>query len=197
MKRRILVLEDSNLAGFRWRYSFWLSRARDGSFSLTFRQSVRGEGRLDVLPAHELRSGLDVYRALAEMLGVVGYDVNEADAETITEELVQFDSELASQFREAPQLIETEEEIDQSARKEVHRKLVEPFAKTIEEYVARVPDIPLRRPGWIGAFPSSRTWLRHFIEQYVVEHGRLPTGRHLIQVPGYHGPTHDFPDWER
>ena len=36
--------------------------------------------------------------------------------------------------------------------------------------------------------------MKRFMEEYVLTHRALPTGKHWIRVPGYSGPEHDFSD---
>jgi hypothetical protein len=74
---------------------------------------------------------------------------------------------------------------------------VSPYRALIDEYVLRFSDKPLRYPGG-GSYGTSRSWMRRFIEDYVVDNGRLPDGEHQIDVnrdgAHYSGGTHDFSD---
>lgn len=101
MKRAILRIDDANMAGFEWSYTFWLGRARDRTLTLSLRQSAAGELRRDVGPAKSLRTGVDVYQALGGMLDDLGYYVGGIDTEAVAHEIEQFDPAVAAQFRVA------------------------------------------------------------------------------------------------
>ena len=73
-----------------------------------------------------------------------------------------------------------------------------PYQEIIDNYVLRFSDEPLRYPGGMATYGTRRGWVKHFIENYVVANGRLPTGEHRIDVKvggaGYSGGTYDFSD---
>jgi hypothetical protein len=69
------------------------------------------------------------------------------------------------------------------------------FRSTIDKYVLKFSDTPLRYPGG-ASYGTKRNWAKSFIEKHVVENGQLPDGNHQIKVTvggaGYSGATHDF-----
>jgi hypothetical protein len=190
MKRTIYRIEDSNMAGFEWWYRFTLSRAHDRSLTLTLTQSARGANRLDIEPAAGLRTGVQVYEALSDMLSVAGYSLDERDLDEIAAEIAELDAEVAEQFRTAPEEIEKVEEVEAQAAAAHEQAILAPFA-------ARISDDKLYYPGAGYVYPSRRHWMRLFLQQYVLAHSELPTGRHYIRVRGAHsysGGEHDFSD---
>jgi hypothetical protein len=79
------------------------------------------------------------------------------------------------------ELLEYNEEIAaQKAAAEREAKL-SPYRTLIDEYVLKFSDAPLHYPGG-GNYPSKRIWVRRFIEDYVLNTGRLPDGKHQIKV---------------
>ena len=73
-----------------------------------------------------------------------------------------------------------------------------PYRSVIDAYVLRFSDKPLRYPGALGSYGTERSWAKHFIEAYVLNHGRLPDQELWIDVQvggaGYGGRAHDFSD---
>jgi hypothetical protein len=99
--------------------------------------------------------------------------------------------------KRAQELLEQREEIAaQKAAAEREAKL-NPYRALIDEYVLKFSDAHLRLPGG-GSYPSKRFWVKRFIEDYVLDKGRLPDGKHRIKVETdgchYSGDTHDFGD---
>jgi hypothetical protein len=74
------------------------------------------------------------------------------------------------------------------------------YRSIIDEYVLRrFTDRGLRYPGGLpGSYGTERGWAKHFIEAYVLNHGRLPDQKLWInvQIGGgeYGGGEHDFSD---
>jgi hypothetical protein len=74
------------------------------------------------------------------------------------------------------------------------------YRSIIDEYVLRrFPDRSLRYPGGApGSYGTERSWAKHFIEAYVLNHGRLPDQKLEIDVQvdrgGYSSGEHDFSD---
>lgn len=194
MKRTIFRIDDSNMAGFTWSYGFALSRAQDGSLTLTLSQSARGANRLDVAPATDLRSGVDVYRAFSDMLSEAGHSIDNCDVHAIAEEIKLLAPDVGEQFRNAPADLEAAEEAECEATVAREQAILAPFAARIEAYVSRISDDKLYYPGAGYVYPSRRHWMRVFLQQYVLARGELPTGRHYIKVQGYSGGEHDFSD---
>ena len=73
-----------------------------------------------------------------------------------------------------------------------------PYRSVIDKYVLRFSDKPLRYPGALGSYGTERLWAKHFIEAFVLNHGRLPDQKLWIDVQvgrgGYGGTDHDFGD---
>jgi hypothetical protein len=73
-----------------------------------------------------------------------------------------------------------------------------PYRSVIDKYVLRFSDKPLRYPASIASYGTQRLWAKLFIEQYVLNHGRLPDQKLWIDVTvdggGYSGREHDFSD---
>ena len=73
------------------------------------------------------------------------------------------------------------------------------YRSIIDEYVLRrFTDRVLWYPGGLGGYGTERGWAKHFIEAYVLNHGRLPDQKLWIDVlvdgRGYSGAEHDFSD---
>jgi hypothetical protein len=75
--------------------------------------------------------------------------------------------------------------------------ILKPLRELIDSYVLKFSDKPLRYLTG-GTYGAHRYWVKCFIEHYVIAHGRLPTGKHLISVnvngAGYSNGTVDFSD---
>ena len=75
-----------------------------------------------------------------------------------------------------------------------------PYRSVIDKYVLRFSDRPLRYPASIASYGTERLWATLFIEQYVLNHGRLPDQKLWIDVlvdgRGYSGAEHDFSDFK-
>jgi hypothetical protein len=182
------------MAGFSWTHTFWLAKGRDGTFTLTTEQSALDGDCLDVPPSEGLASGVDVYRALIAMLDELGYDLDRVDLQTVADEIEHLAPAAAEQFRTAPEVIEEIEELERERAALYRHTALAPFAAAIEKYVAHFSDEKLYYPGAGYVYPSRRHWMRCFMEEYVLAHGALPNGKHLITVQGYSGGEHDFPN---
>jgi hypothetical protein len=81
---------------------------------------------------------------------------------------------------------------------ELRERALAPYRATIDRYVLRFSDEKLNFPGAGRVFPGLRSWHRTFIEDYVVEHGAVPSTAHFIDVTrkdtSLSGPYHDFSD---
>ena len=65
---------------------------------------------------------------------------------------------------------------------------VAPFRREIEAIAAKFNDEPIRGAG--SVWPSSRTFMTVFLEQYVVKHGRMPQGKVDGKFEYLSGTTH-------
>jgi hypothetical protein len=73
------------------------------------------------------------------------------------------------------------------------------YRSIIDEYVLRrFTDRVLWYPGGLGGYGTERSWAKHFIEAYVLNHGRLPDQKLELDVlvgrGGYSSGEHDFSD---
>jgi hypothetical protein len=67
-------------------------------------------------------------------------------------------------------------EVDAKHHKDARRRedMITPFRDRIEAFVGRFDDRPVRGGGM--SFPSARSRVRRFLEDYVIANGRLPDG---------------------
>lgn len=197
MKQKILETQGFNRYSY-WTYTYWLSQASDGSYSLSLEQMVMGDTELDlrVEPVHGLLTGSEVYDALSNMIGTIEGDEGNFTPAEVAAVIAVLNPELAEQFRRTPEERVVADAVVQQAEAERWQALLEPLQERIEAYVAaHFSDEKLRYPGG-GALPSRRYWARRFIEEYVAAHGHLPTGEHSIRVTGFSGGLHLFSDWD-
>lgn len=193
MKRKVLQIDGANMAGFEWTYEFWLSRARDRTLTLSLKQSAE-EHHLDVEPATHLTTGVDVYRALHDVLSAAGYAIGDFDVEEIATRVADVDAGVAAELRTAARDIEAADDARQQSEKAREQAFLTPYETRIDAYVMRFSDEKLYYPGAGRVYPSKRSWVKAFIRQYLLSHGVLPTGTHKIEVGGYGGGTADFSD---
>lgn len=213
MKNLILKISDSNIAGFQWRWEFYLESERDGSYTLSCRHIVTEDeltttdpiGRqqdCDDLPSNfdpirELRDGADIYEALEGMMSEAGYSLGQFYLPQIADEIAKINAVAADGFRCGPELLEKRTEAEDIKKAAEREASLLPFRETIDRYIVRFSDKPLRYPGG-ATCGTARAWAKRFIEDYVIANGRLPTGEHDIKVRinggSYSGPAHDFSD---
>jgi hypothetical protein len=136
-----------------------------------------------------LRDATEIYSALAEMLEQAGCSLPDLDQNKIAAALGALDPALNSAFLAAPDDLEKREEQEIQAAELKRKETLKPFRAQIDRYVKRFSDQNLRL-GW----GTQQGWAKRFIEDYVIAHGDLPTGKHKIEVAGYHGSEHDFTD---
>ncbi|MBP0465885.1 hypothetical protein J5Y09_18305 [Roseomonas sp. PWR1] len=188
MKPMILSFADANMAGFSWRWEFYVERKAKG-FRLSARQVVCEDIPTVVDPVDGLRDGADIYRALDSMLCDVGYSLNQDDVPEISRRIAILDPKAADEFRRGQEILDARDEAEAARRASERDRKLAPFRSRIDAYVLRFSDAPFRNYGG-----NRRVFARAFIEQYVLENGRLPTGEHHIRVGGYSGGSHDFTD---
>ena len=187
-KHLILSFSDSNMAGYNWRWEFYVQRHAK-AWRLSARQVVCEDMPMVVEPRSGLTDGAEIFDALRYMLQETGYDLDPDRVPDIAAAIEKMDPVLADEFRRGEEIIEEREAVEEErVAKERVAKLA-PYRERIDRYVERFSDDP--RKGWA----SARTCARVFIENYVVEHGRVPAGRHVIEWRGYSGPAHDFGDF--
>ena len=192
MKSKIFEIADSNMAGDTWLWRYYICND-NGYFTLTGEQEVDGLIDLSIEPVPNLKDGAEIYEALQAATSNYSYDLTEHDLMLVSDALKVFSGKLAGEFSRAEEILEARHE-EQSRLEVVARaRVLAPYRAIIDAYIARFSDAPLRYPGG-GSYGSSRVWAKLFIENYVMEHGHLPSGEHRIIVGGYNGSLHNFSD---
>jgi hypothetical protein len=186
----VLLLErhGSNMVGDEWTWSFFVSRTSDGRFTVSAKQSVRAGQAMRVSSRRRLKGAVEIYEALESMMSELGYSLDDEQICAASVALRRVDARLAQAFLSAP--LEAERLSEQSWERAEGQRLLKPVKATIERYVEQFDD---RRK--LGYWGSKRYWMRRFIEQYFLENGALPVGKHLIHVRGpmgFTGGEHDF-----
>jgi hypothetical protein len=198
MKKMILSFSDNDMEGYEGRWEFYLQGKRGGAYTLSCRHIPRGDEPVKIDLVNGLRNGIDVNDALHTMVfDDASYSLGEDQLQGIAEELAFLDPSLAEEFRQGQKLLEQRLENERQVAASERESKLRAYRDIIDKYVERFSDDPLRYPGG-GAYGTRRNWVRHFIEDYVLAHGRLPTGEHRIDVRiggvGYSGGAHDFSD---
>src|SRR4051812_560656 len=96
-KTLIFELGDSNIEGFEWTHSFRLNRLKDRSMSLSHKNTVNDGEAFRIAAKRRLKDGVDVYEALAEQLGELGYDLADYDTESIANRLKPFGPQMSEE----------------------------------------------------------------------------------------------------
>jgi hypothetical protein len=129
---------------------------------------------------------------MERLLAVIPFGIDDNDFEAIATKVAFVASDMVPAFRAGHIAAMRREEAAAFALRTAHETALAPFRTTVEAYVERFPDDKQQYPGAGYVFPSRRTWARRYIEQYVLSHGKLPTGVHHITLKGYNGGSHDF-----
>lgn len=198
---RILLYEvrESNMAGYHWITRVHLAPTEGDPLRLEVHtESVGDDEEPWTTEVRGLDSALDLVRGIALALEEHGHGWTEPDLDVLAVRLESAAPEVAADLRAgAGRLMEIE---DQEAARAAARRaeVLAPFRDRIRAYAAPFSTEKLRVPGWGPGpvYPPLRYWVTVFLEDYVVEHGRLPTGRHRLQARrngvGYAGAMHDF-----
>lgn len=202
MKKMILSFSNSgDWAGYEWRWEFYLERNWGGAYILSSQQIITEYETSKVDPKRGFLDGVNVYDALRMMVSNAGYHLYNDQLAGIAEKLALFSPGMADEFRKGPELLRQRQEDEEDERRKAESERegkLRAYRDIIDKYVERFSDDPVRAPGWSRPIGTRRIWLTRFIENYVVEHGRLPTGEHYIKVQGpgfsYSGSLHDFSD---
>lgn len=204
MKHTILAFDGSNMAKQEWRWSFDLEQLPDRTFTLTATQVIFSEDEgderdpedepIEVEPAVGLRGGVDIFAELKRMLDEGNDDIERFDLEPIAEKIAAFDPKIAGHFlRGKRNLAGRERRAGHKAYRTRDTKL-SPFLEAISAYCAGLSDDRTRGGGGISR-PSERMRVRAFLEQYVVDHQKLPSGKQNWQLGnGFLSGSHDFSD---
>ena len=156
-----------------------LSRHKGGGFMLTAFDAVTDE-YLDGRPT-KLRDGLEIYTAAAALAKRMGYPLLSEELPRIAAQIGKIDTVAADQFRRGPQLLKQRQEAARQRAEAKRQAKLRPFRNAIDAYVATLSDVPMQ-------WGSPRVRVKRFMEQFVIAHGRFPSGRHTI---------HDFSDLRR
>jgi hypothetical protein len=205
MKWKILTVADGNMAGYSWRWNFYLEDKKVGGYTLNCEvldcEEIDTEHESTTIePVAGLRHGADVYDALDTMLSeATGYRLDETELATkAAAEIAKLNANLADQFKRGPEILERRHAA--AARKADAQRDAKlgPYRAIIDEYVMKFSDAPLRFPGGFASYGTQRLWAKRFIEQFVIDNGQLPDGEHNINFKvggtGYSGAPHDFSD---
>jgi hypothetical protein len=126
MKRKILTYSDSNMAGFSWRWGFYLEDKAGSTYKLSCKQTIynnedddEDNEPLTIEPVFGLRRGADVFDALWGMVSEAGYSLEKNDVLEIAAELAKLNGTLANQFKRASRsyLLYTKAEEDEFYRR--------------------------------------------------------------------------------
>jgi hypothetical protein len=194
MEKLIFEFRDSNMARQEWRWVFSLKRCADGTFTLSGEQIPVEPEESDepflIAPVSSLQRGTDIYEEFQVMLSEAGGDIHNEDLDAIADEIVEFDPKVAHHFLNGEGLLHRHACWQQRKLKREHDKALAPFRKRIDDYCATVDD---RRP---SRRPSERTRVRGFLEKYVIEHRKIPTGSHTWRMSnGWGDGSRDFSDF--
>ena len=187
MKSKIFEIADSNMAGDSWVWRYYI-RNDNGYFTLTGEQEVEGRIDLSIEPQPKLKDGAEIYDALYIASSNNGYDLTEHDLMLVSDALKAFSPKVAREFFEGEAILEARHEEQIRLEKLERDRVLAPYRTVIDAYITRFSDAPLRNYG------TQRHWAKRFIENYVMEHGCLPSGEHHIKEGGYTGSLHNFSD---
>ncbi|NDH64004.1 MAG: hypothetical protein EBY18_20710, partial [Alphaproteobacteria bacterium] len=86
MKTLILKIDDSNMAGFDWTWSFFINKTAKGSFTVSRTQLL--DGRTVRFPGSSgLKSGNEVLGAVYYMLDEFSYRLGDYDLDKIAQKI--------------------------------------------------------------------------------------------------------------
>jgi len=194
MKNDILSINDSNIAGDVWNWTWRLEEFRNGTFMLICEQSGDCLEPLEINPRKHLKDGFDVYISLEEMMSEAGYSIHDFDLLDIAEKVSKISGKIAIDFRNAPEIFEEREENVAVQQQEIRKRALAPFRSVIDNYVATLSDKEKRGAGTF--YGTQRFWVNRFIEDFVIANGSFPKGKHPLVVriggAGYSGGEHDF-----
>ena len=166
---------------------FDLNKTSIGKFTLSCKQIVN-EGTAYKIPAAKgLKDAVEIYDALKVMMSEAGYLLEDYSLDEIANKITIVDQDIGKEFSDAPQRSLERSNLMQIEIEKKRTLLIAPYKSTILKYVEQFADEPLRNYGG-----SRRSWTLHFIEEFILENGKLPNGIHRIQVKGYSGSEHDF-----
>jgi hypothetical protein len=195
LKHLIFSSRGSDLLGGRWEWRYYIEIDVDGKITLYGEQDIVDDQIHCNEAIPSIVDGADLCEKLDWSVREFADPLSDQDRERVATSIASFDPAMAEEFRDAERIL-GERDADQAKQEwdDRVRKLA-PFRHTIDEYAEIISDTPLRYPGG-GSYGTRRGWIILFMEQYVLEHGRLPVGEHTIKVnargSGYSGGTHNF-----
>ena len=103
---RVTVQEwsDDNMGGYSWSWEIWVSRRKDGTFSVGARQFVYEPPAQKVETRCRLKTGAQVLIAIERVIDETGYSFPKENLKTIKEvvnKLKSLDPKCAEEFRVA------------------------------------------------------------------------------------------------
>jgi hypothetical protein len=102
---RIVVQEwtDTNMAGYKWSWQVWVSRRKDGTFSVGAKQFVVEPPAIRVTARCHLKSGAEIFAAIEAVVDATGYNLGREPSviEGIAAKIRVFGELMADEFREA------------------------------------------------------------------------------------------------
>jgi hypothetical protein len=101
--KQIVAIEfdDGNLSGFGWNWKFMVTCRKDGTFSVSAKQTTADPPAMRIPHRHPLRTGQDVWEALEEMVEDAGYAISDNNVEDIVAKISKLDRRIAKEIREA------------------------------------------------------------------------------------------------
>jgi hypothetical protein len=111
MRQKILTFSDSNMAGYSWRWDFYLEDKAGSTYKLSCKQTIYDDEDddednepLTIKPVSGLRRGADVYDELASMVSEAGYSLHESELPEIAAKIAKFNATLGDQFKRASRI---------------------------------------------------------------------------------------------
>ena len=105
----LLEFEDSNMAGYVWKWSFFLNRTANGCYTVSCQQTVYKEGARRIPARRGLRDAVEIYDALCCLIDEAGYSLDD-HFEQIVDAIRPLDRKLADDFVAAPAELEKRDE---------------------------------------------------------------------------------------
>ena len=103
--QKVIIQEwdDANMAGFEWSWQVWVSRHRDGLFSVGAQQSTLDPPAQEIEARCQLGTGSEVLNAIRDVVEGTAYsfDLEPGLIEDIAAKLESLSPELSKQFRDA------------------------------------------------------------------------------------------------
>jgi hypothetical protein len=95
MRRQLIRIEESNIAGFRWWSELWLSQSRKGGFRLSVTRSENHVDHDEIGPVDAITSGKQLFEQVGNILNQLGHERAETHHAAIADALSDIDVRLA------------------------------------------------------------------------------------------------------